>query len=308
MIKVISKLLSIFICSFVILIQTPHSYAADTNAPVLLDWTLKSKTGNIISQDATFIVSFIVSDDSKIDSPKLLLKSTSTNQLTTFADVKEVSQSGKLTSFEAMATVRKGQAPRQWEWVLYPLRDSLGNTNDKFGPDEKWAKTVQVFDASYDLNSILCEQGVRFFNRGILQFKALELKFPNDESISLVKFKFAIPNSTLDESICDTKFDETVKKYNPDSASQLSDALREIEEKLTTAKAKAEAEAKAAAELKAKQEAEAKAAAELKAKQEAEAAAKAAAAKKITITCVKGKTVKKVTAVKPKCPKGYKKK
>jgi hypothetical protein len=31
-------------------------------------------------------------------------------------------------------------------------------------------------------------------------------------------------------------------------------------------------------------------------------------AKKITIQCVKGKTVKKVTAVKPKCPTGYKKK
>ena len=31
-------------------------------------------------------------------------------------------------------------------------------------------------------------------------------------------------------------------------------------------------------------------------------------AKKITISCVKGKTVKKVTAVKPKCPAGYKKK
>jgi len=45
----------------------------------------------------------------------------------------------------------------------------------------------------------------------------------------------------------------------------------------------------------------------LKAKQEEEAA-KAAAAKKITITCIKGKTVKKVTAVNPKCPKGYKKK
>jgi hypothetical protein len=34
----------------------------------------------------------------------------------------------------------------------------------------------------------------------------------------------------------------------------------------------------------------------------------AAANKKITITCLKGKTVKKVTAVNPKCPKGYKKK
>jgi hypothetical protein len=33
-----------------------------------------------------------------------------------------------------------------------------------------------------------------------------------------------------------------------------------------------------------------------------------AAAKKTSITCVKGKTSKKVTAVKPKCPAGYKKK
>ena len=88
-------------------------------------------------------------------------------------------------------------------------------------------------------------------------------------------------------------------------------------------KAKQEVEAKAAAELKAKQDAEdaaAKAAAELKAKQEAEAivaadlkakqeaAAKAAALKKTTIVCVKGKLTKKVTAVKPKCPAGYKKK
>jgi hypothetical protein len=72
-------------------------------------------------------------------------------------------------------------------------------------------------------------------------------------------------------------------------------------------KAKQEAEAKAkAAELKAVQESEAKAAIDLKAKQEADA--KAAALKKTTITCLKGKLVKKVTAVKPVCPKGYKKK
>ncbi len=31
-------------------------------------------------------------------------------------------------------------------------------------------------------------------------------------------------------------------------------------------------------------------------------------AKKITITCIKGKTTKKITAIKPKCPTGYKKK
>ena len=32
------------------------------------------------------------------------------------------------------------------------------------------------------------------------------------------------------------------------------------------------------------------------------------AAKKTTISCVKGKTVKKVTAVKPTCPSGFEKK
>ena len=70
-------------------------------------------------------------------------------------------------------------------------------------------------------------------------------------------------------------------------------------------KAKQEAELKAAAELKAIQDAEMKAAAELKAKQEATVKA---AAKKTTITCVKGKLTKKITAVKPLCPAGYKKK
>jgi hypothetical protein len=58
-----------------------------------------------------------------------------------------------------------------------------------------------------------------------------------------------------------------------------------------------------AAELKAKQEAEAKARAELKTKLEEEA--RAAALKTKTIICVKGKLTKKVTAVKPKCPAGY---
>ena len=89
------------------------------------------------------------------------------------------------------------------------------------------------------------------------------------------------------------------------------------EAKATAEKAAAEklvADAKAAADLKAKQEADVKAAAakvlaEAKAKALADAKAKAAAAKKkTTITCIKGKLTKKVTAVKPVCPKGYKKK
>ncbi len=74
------------------------------------------------------------------------------------------------------------------------------------------------------------------------------------------------------------------------------------------AKAEADVKAKAEAEAKAKAEADAKAKAEAEAKVKAEADAKAALSKKRTITCAKGKLIKKVTAVNPKCPKGYKKK
>ena len=75
------------------------------------------------------------------------------------------------------------------------------------------------------------------------------------------------------------------------------------------AKAKADEEKAAAEEKKLQEEqnaaeSRAKAAAALRAKQEADA--KAAAVKKTTISCIKGKLTKKVIGVKPKCPPGYK--
>jgi len=88
-------------------------------------------------------------------------------------------------------------------------------------------------------------------------------------------------------------------------------AIIDAEKAAAELKSKQEAEAKAKIEAlqKAEAEAKAKAEAEAKAKAEAEAKAKAeVATKKSTITCVKGKLTKKVTAVNPKCPKGYKKK
>ena len=53
---------------------------------------------------------------------------------------------------------------------------------------------------------------------------------------------------------------------------------------------------------------ELKIAADRKATLDAENKAKTSASKKSTVTCIKGKVTKKVTAVNPKCPAGYKKK
>jgi hypothetical protein len=103
---------------------------------------------------------------------------------------------------------------------------------------------------------------------------------------------------------------------SPKSRVEIKKYLSELESqaKLAEEAAKLAAAEKVATELRVKQEADAKAAAEQKAQQDAERkakqadAAKAAPVKKKTISCVKGKLTKKVTALKPKCPAGYKKK
>jgi hypothetical protein len=111
----------------------------------------------------------------------------------------------------------------------------------------------------------------------------------NSTSISLI----LVPKSLS----ASTEFKSLIDSSNAAKNTAQLKARQEVEAR----------KAREAEELKAKQDSEeaaAKVAADLKAKQEA--AAKAAALKKTTITCVKGKLTKKVTAAKPKCPTGYK--
>lgn len=118
--------------------------------------------------------------------------------------------------------------------------------------------------------------------------------------------------------------DKSVAELKAAAEKAAADLKAKIEADKAAADLKAAAD-KAAAELKAVAE---KAAADLKAAADKAAAEKvltdakasaakilaaakakaAAALKKTTITCVKGKLTKKVTAVKPVCPKGYTKK
>ena len=132
---------------------------------------------------------------------------------------------------------------------------------------------------------------------------------PADEASAAVD---AANKAAADKAAADLKAKQEaeVKAAADLKAKQEADAKVAAEKVAADLKAKQAADAKAAADLKAKQAAAAKAAAAkaAAAKILADAKAKAAAAKKTTITCVNGKLTKKVTAIKPVCPKGYKKK
>ena len=125
----------------------------------------------------------------------------------------------------------------------------------------------------------------------------IKLKFESDKKS--IETKLAASKALLEASLIAERAMLDLRLSADKAALEkiIAEAKAANEKILADAKAAQDAAVKAAAELKAKQEAAAKAAAD-----------KAAAPKKTTITCVKGKLTKKVTAVKPVCPKGYKKK
>ncbi len=169
-------------------------------------------------------------------------------------------------------------------WCVYPRNKSLQCIGAKYG-ENRAVRAVHLVSVSE-----------------MILFKNAAAKAAADKAAAELKAKQEAEAKAAAE--LKAKQEAEAKAAAELKAKQEADAKAAAE-----LKAKQEAEAKAAAELKAKQEIEAavaKALAELKAKQEAEAKAKAAALKKTTITCIKGKLTKKVTALKPKCPTGYK--
>jgi hypothetical protein len=260
----------------------PLALATDTSAPLLVDWTLQTTNADISNSSKTVSVKFILSDDSKINEPKLLVKSLETTQLSSFAIVKEVAKSGKLVSFEASATLNVGQSPREWEWVLYPLSDELGNTNNSFGPGGVWPAKFQVFDRTYTFSSYNlvrnCLSALRLFNMKFSSFLKIQKIYPNDVRLSVIKLKFALPENLIDEKLCESDTQKIYTSYGIDASEALGIALSPFFQEMDI---KAVEAARAASE-------------------------KAVALRKSTITCVKGKLIKKVTAVKPKCPAGFK--
>jgi hypothetical protein len=219
-------------------------------------------------------------------------------------------------------------------WVEYSTSDyavrQYKSSNVWKSPSAIQPKCELNMGSTEYLRYSLCDENIDLIN--MIQSNVVNI---TKEQISFIEAKAAAELKAKQEAEAKSAAELKAKQEaEAKSAAELK-AKQEAEAKSAAElKAKQEAEAKSAAELKAKQEAEAKSAAELKAKQEAEAkaaegkaagekiisdakaeaarilaAAKAAAVKKkITITCIKGKLIKKVTAVKPVCPKGYKKK
>ena len=62
---------------------------------------------------------------------------------------KLISKVGNVSTYTAEATVKFGQAPGLWRWLLFPLRDVIGNSSQGFGPGGSWPINVWVYDKDF---------------------------------------------------------------------------------------------------------------------------------------------------------------
>ena len=130
-------------------------------------------------------------------------------------------------------------------------------------------------------------------------------------SLPLSDYDIDLMRQFYGEITCHSAWSQALKDHK---ASALLEAeMNKKAEEAANVAAAAAAQAKADAEATAKAAAEAKAAETAQAALEAKLRAELAAQKKptpskTTITCTKGKLIKKVTAIRPVCPAGYQKK
>jgi hypothetical protein len=122
-----TRLFFVALVSIIFLGVTPNSFAADTSAPVLVDWKLIDTKTDISTGDGKLRIEFSISDESRIEDPLSSLSSQSTTQQSGFAFPTLISKVGNVSTYRSEATISFGKAPGLWRWLLFPLRDSLGN-------------------------------------------------------------------------------------------------------------------------------------------------------------------------------------
>jgi len=283
--------LRIFLLVAFTLSITPSAFAADTSAPVLVDWKLIDSKTDISNGDGVLRIQFSLSDESDISDPLSNVGSTTTTQQTGFAFPKLISKVGNVSTYTAEATVKFGQAPGVWRWLLFPLRDAIGNSSQGFGPGGSWPINVWVYDKDFTETKRFANEAaaakVIADAKGAAELKAAADKAAADKLLSEIQAKVNLASSALSQ--LEAEVDSLMKKYpsmktelnlykkkiasfanvNPQNLGTVERNLAGLTSQLNRVKLTYEKIARG-------------------------------------ITCVKGNKLLKVVDVRPKCPAGYK--
>ena len=290
-----SRLLVTALLSAIILGVTPNSFAADTQPPVLISWKLLDTKADISSGDATLRAEFSVSDESTFIGTRSHLISRSTTQMSDVNYPVLISKVGNVSTWLAEVKIKFGKAPGVWTWVLWPLEDNFGNLTPQ-GPGGNWPVNVWIYDKEFTEVKQIAEVKAAADAKAIADKAAADAKAianRKEQGIwasPLISGSVPISSNGIPTQVRSTS-NLPVFAYN--STNDVCVYENGIIKTKTSGRCVIAFSQEGNSEFK-------------PASNLILDFTIAASAKKITITCVKGKLSKKVTGVKPKCPAGYK--
>lgn len=131
--RITSSALSLVFASAAILgAPVSASAGADTTPPVLSAFDFAPKSVDIADGAKTVTVTARVTDETGAESVTMILDSDATTQTAGFGSMSLVSGTPQDGVWSRTATIPATAAPGAWSVVLYPLSDTLGNSDSAF--------------------------------------------------------------------------------------------------------------------------------------------------------------------------------
>ena len=296
----------------------PSAFAADTQAPVLVDWKLIDLKTDISNGDGKLRVEYSISDDSRVEDPLSSLSSLSTTQQSGFAFPTLISKVGNVSTYRAEATISFGKAPGLWRWLLFPLRDNLGNSANGFGPGGSWPVEVWVYDKDFTEEKRLAAKAIA--DKAAADAKAIADKAAADAK-AIADKAAADAKAIADKAAADANRREQTISVTPFRTGSVPLSSIGLPTKVNSTSNLSVFAYNSTNNvcvfengmIRTKTSGRCVIAFSQEGNSEFKPASNlildfviTASNKKTTITCLKGKLTKKVTAVEPKCPAGYK--
>ena len=106
----------------------------DTDAPVLVSFDFSPRTVDVSASSQTVIVTMRLTDATGVSAPSFSFSSRDTTQSSGFGTTSLISGTTTDGTWQSVVTIDQGSAPGIWDATLFPLRDTIGNSNSSFGP------------------------------------------------------------------------------------------------------------------------------------------------------------------------------
>ncbi len=125
-------LIALAIIAVTAAVSPPAHAAADTAPPVLSQFDFTPKTVDVAGGSTTVTVTTRVTDATGAEAPTMLISSDATTQSEGFGTMTRVSGTATDGVYQRTVTIPATAAPGTWTVKIYPLQDTLGNSDGTF--------------------------------------------------------------------------------------------------------------------------------------------------------------------------------